>query len=202
MIGVDFDLWIFHPFAFPQDKMHTLPKKIILTSTQAVQIYNLKATAHCESKTNPKLPTASIAKLFGISPKTVRDIWKGRTWYRQTLALEHSRPDAAERLARRSGRPKGSKDKQQRTRRQVKEDSSASSKAKAPPPTDVSATGTECPGKFDQAVASETLCPAKYVAIIQSSSPANGAKEEIPHWLEATSLGSTDPFHDDWPHWK
>ena len=182
--------------------MHTLPKKIILTSTQAVQIYNLKATAHCESKTNPKLPTASIAKLFGISPKTVRDIWKGRTWYRQTLPLEHSRSDAAERLARRSGRPKGSKDKQQRARRQVKEDSSASSKAKAPPPTDVSATGTECPGKFDQAVASETLCPAKYVAIIQSSSPANGAKEEIPHWLEATSLGSTDPFHDDWPHWK
>ena len=142
------------------------------------------------------------SKVVWHKPKDLARHLEGAHVVSPNTPLEHSRPDAAERLARRSGRPKGSKDKQQRARRQVKEDSSASSKAKAPPPTDVSATGTECPGKFDQAVASETLCPAKYVAIIQSSSPANGAKEEIPHWLEATSLGSTDPFHDDWPHWK
>ena len=39
-------------------------------------------------------------------------------------------------------------------------------------------------------------------AIVQNTSQANVTEEEALHWLEAISVGSTDPFHDDWPHWK
>ena len=67
----------------------------------------------------------------------------------------------------------------------------------------------EYPGHAGQAVASAISCSAYYPAMSKVNShmvyntlPAMGTKEGALHWLEATSLGSTDPFHDDWPHWK
>ena len=185
--------------------MHRSEKKVILTSTQAVQIYNMKITAHCKLETNPKLPTASIAKLFGVSPKTVRDIWNGRTWYRETLLLDPSRADAAERLMRRSGRPKGAKDKRQRARRQVGGGQPTSFCCARP--GDINMSDAEYPGHAGQAVASAVSCSANYLAMSKvnyhmvHNLPAMGTNEKALHWL-ATAVGCTDPFHDDWPHWK
>ena len=197
----------FKPRGFsPAPTMHEPQRKVILTSTQAVQIYNMKITAHCKSETNPKLPTASIAKLFGVSPKTVRDIWNGRTWYRETLPLDPSRADAAERLARRSGRPKGAKDKRQRTRKQVW--GSEPTSVCCARPEDINMKDAEYPGHAGQAVASAMSCAAFCPAKSKANSPmvhissAMGTKEKGLHWLEATSVGCADPFHDDWPHWK
>ena len=130
-------------------------KKFILTKPQVIQIYNLKAAVHCESETNPKLPAASIAKLFGVSPKTVRDIWNGRTWYRETLPLDPSRANAAERLARRSGRPKGAKDKRQRARRQV--GGRQPKRVCSPLLKDVRMSDSGYSGIFGKAVAAETF---------------------------------------------
>ena len=219
--GVKFDIWIFKilrkgvaaailkfkPFFCRLPTMHRPEKKVILTSTQAVQIYNMKITAHCKSETNPKLPTASIAKLFGVSPKTVRDIWNGRTWYRETLPLDPSRADAAERLTRRSGRPKGAKDKRQRAGRQV--GGGQPTFFCCARPEDVHMSDGEYPGHDGQAAASAMSCSAYYLAqskvnypMVHNTLPGMGTNEEALDWLEETAVGCTDPFHDDWPHWK
>ena len=80
-------------------------------------IFRLKmqrpSSAKCKSSAN------SVAKIFGVSPKTVRDIWKGRTWYRTTHQLEPNRADAAERLTKHAGRPRGVKDSKPRVRKQM-----------------------------------------------------------------------------------
>ena len=75
-------------------------------------IFRLKmqrpSSAKCKSSAN------SVAKIFGVSPKTVRDIWKGRTWYRTTHQLEPNRAEESERLTKHSGRPRGVKDSKPR----------------------------------------------------------------------------------------
>ena len=54
---------------------------------------------------------------YNVSEKTIRDIWKGRTWFRDTLHLDAARADLADRLQRRPGRPRGSKDVRPRRRK-------------------------------------------------------------------------------------
>ena len=51
-----------------------------------------------------------------MNEKTVRDIWNGRTWFRETHCSNSARV-VSDRLQRRPGRPKGSKDVQPRRRR-------------------------------------------------------------------------------------
>ena len=66
----------------------------------------------------PKTKSSSaIARLYGVSAKTVRDIWCGRTWHRQTMHLDPMRPL---RPPARKGRPPGSKDLTPRRRQQAK----------------------------------------------------------------------------------
>ena len=84
--------------------------RAILTSKQAVAIFqqklsSVKGTAPC---------AAAVARVYGVSEKAVRDIWKGRTWSDATLLLEPSRPA---RVAGPPGRPKGRKDSAPRRRR-------------------------------------------------------------------------------------
>ena len=52
--------------------------------------------------------TRGIALEYGVSSKTVRDIWCARTWHLQTMHLDPMRP---QRPPARPGRPRGSKDK-------------------------------------------------------------------------------------------
>ena len=55
-----------------------------------------------------KRPTAtSIARQYNVSEKTIRDIWKGRTWHEETLPLDLKRPIKAK---VKTGRPLGRKD--------------------------------------------------------------------------------------------
>ena len=56
-----------------------------------------------------------LARLFGVSAKTIRDVWVGRTWYRATFHMDHAKPFAPERLEKKAGRPKGSKDRKSRS---------------------------------------------------------------------------------------
>ena len=87
----------------------------ILTSEQAIAIFLLKKYS-VESGRNR--PCASrIARGYGISEKAVRDIWKGRTWCKETSRFEPTRPPHDVRPV---GRPKGRKDSAPRSSRQPK----------------------------------------------------------------------------------
>ena len=77
-----------------------------LTASDAINIYKLKNTA---------ASAMSVARVFNVGEKTVRDVWKGRTWAKETWHLDTARPLTL----KRAGRPAGSKDLKPRKKRRV-----------------------------------------------------------------------------------
>ncbi len=75
-----------------------------LTETQVINIFQSKSAA----------PSAAmLARSYGVSEKAVRDIWKGRTWCKETRHLEAGRTLQVKQV----GRPRGSRDKIPRRKR-------------------------------------------------------------------------------------
>ena len=63
--------------------------RAILSEAQAIEIFTLKFPK--DIITHRLEPSAGkVASGYGVSEKTVRDIWKGRTWRRSTLNLDPS----------------------------------------------------------------------------------------------------------------
>ena len=65
-------------------------RRIILSESQAIEIYQLKPAAknstmhrheRCQSQSR------IVAENYGVSPKTVRDIWNRKTWVFATMNL-------------------------------------------------------------------------------------------------------------------
>ena len=91
--------------------------RTVLTEHQVIEIYKRKINLEpINSKNIDRFRSASvIAKEFRISEKTVRDIWRGRTWRHATRPLDSAilasfRPKI--------GRPKGARDKKPRKKRE------------------------------------------------------------------------------------
>ena len=91
--------------------------RAVLTNDQVLNIYMLKPSILPSPANQNRVGAAGVARIFGVSSKTIRDIWIGRTWYRATQQLDPARSDASERLQRRPGRPKGAKDRKPRSRK-------------------------------------------------------------------------------------
>lgn len=90
--------------------------KAILTDDQAVEIFQVKlANESLDPGDKGKRSARAVGRQYGVSDKTIRDIWTGRTWFRETLHLDKTRADKTYRL-KSPGRPKGSKDKEPRQR--------------------------------------------------------------------------------------
>lgn len=84
----------------------------VLSSFQAVEIF-LKSLQPVVSFIQK--PTASsVAREYNVSEKTIRDIWTGRTWHRETLPFD---PNRKPRVSKPVGRPLGCRDSAQRRRR-------------------------------------------------------------------------------------
>ena len=85
----------------------TKKRRVVLTNDQAREIFKSKP-----SSTTSRIGSASqMARSYGVSPKTIRDIWVGRTWYWATYDLDLSKPASMERLQKKIGRPQGAKDR-------------------------------------------------------------------------------------------
>jgi hypothetical protein len=74
-----------------------------LTEDEVIQIFKLRLDS-------PRPASTKLATLYHVSEKTVRDIWKGRTWSRETWHLDTSRTLQV----KQTGRPKGCRDRQPR----------------------------------------------------------------------------------------
>ena len=85
-------------------------RRVALNKAQAVEIFQAKFHANVSMQKHPS--PKKIAALFGIGEKTVRDIWKGRTWRSATCHMDPTRPVH---VMKQVGRPKGSKDSKPRT---------------------------------------------------------------------------------------
>ena len=62
------------------------------------------------------MSATQLGKLYEVSEKTIRDIWTGRTWVRETWRLDTSRSIPVKKI----GRPKGRKDNKPRKRKEQK----------------------------------------------------------------------------------
>ena len=74
--------------------------RIILTAEQAIEIYGLKPVPRTDLLKLPRMRGLSlpIAKKYGVSPKTIRDIWNRRTWAFATVSLLPSEHDVRKSL--------------------------------------------------------------------------------------------------------
>jgi hypothetical protein len=64
--------------------------RIILTAEQAMEIYGLKPAPRSDLLSKQQRTrglSLPIAKQYGVSPKTIRDIWNRRTWAFATVCL-------------------------------------------------------------------------------------------------------------------
>ena len=79
--------------------------RTVLTERQVQEIFIAKLLNESSEGHKTRQSAASLARKYGVSDKTIRDIWTGRTWFRELMHLDPARKDMAERL-RFPGRPK------------------------------------------------------------------------------------------------
>ncbi len=77
--------------------------RAILTEQQAIEIFGFRSV---DSIATMVSGASFVAKRYGINERTVRDIWKQRTWTHATSSLAEAGPMAKMKM----GRPVGSKD--------------------------------------------------------------------------------------------
>ena len=74
--------------------------RAILTADQAAEIFTIHLANLNQAHAKARTGAAKVASAFGVGEKTVRDIWRGRTWIRE---LAHApRRTRARRCARTS----------------------------------------------------------------------------------------------------
>ena len=91
-------------------RLHIAKPRAVLNEAEAIAIFQLRPRSDLPRVVRDSL---SVAQAFTVSEKTVRDIWSARTWHRETLHLDPSRPARADTLP---GRPLGRKDSAPRRR--------------------------------------------------------------------------------------
>jgi len=88
--------------------------RAILSEDQARMIFKHKPSPFAKDRGR----AGALARAFGVSVKTIRDVWIGRTWCRATLDLTpDSQSDDSSRLHKKAGRPLGPKDSKPRMRK-------------------------------------------------------------------------------------
>ncbi len=88
-------------------------RRAILTEQQAIEIFEFRS----EISMSMIVSRASVvAKRYGVNERTVRDIWKQRTWTHATCSFAEC---ASPMATRKKGRPLGSKDVRPRKQKLV-----------------------------------------------------------------------------------
>ena len=175
----------------------------VLSVPQVLDIFKLKTDKHARfTGPNGVLSAKLVGQHYNVSAKTVRDIWNSRTWYRETHHLEPSRSDAKERLSKRPGRPKGSKDRKPRVRKMF----SLSSQAACVDPGQLQPAnkGTiNDPARQQNVVYESCLAVSSTIETSQMCTDDSAPSWTIRPIVDACAAGHnfSDPFHDDWKHW-
>jgi hypothetical protein len=171
--------------------------RAILTENEAIKIYQVKLANDVSTSIGSIRTSArSLATDYGVSEKTIRDVWSCRTWYMETLPLDTSRKQMTQ--PRLPGRPKGAMDTKQR--RHYNRQTVRPNLPLAPDP----AQGKDRPPALESARSARPAL-AGHLRIGTTSpvdecdaqsqnrgpNPSGDGRQDHPD----------DPFHDDWPHW-
>ena len=157
--------------------MQIAKPKAILTYDKVIDIFKLRPESKLARGAGSRA-SAAVAFDFGVSEKTVRDIWRGRTWHRETLHLDPCRPA---RVIALPGRPLGRKDSA--PRRRGKKSKLTSRQVVSSPADETTINYTDTPK----------------VKRFWSPSSSSAARRQS---ATPPALFFDDPFHDDWPHWS
>ena len=147
--------------------------KAILTFDKVIEILKLRPDSKLARGEGSRV-SAAVAIDFGISEKTVRDIWRARTWHRETLHLDPCRPA---RVIALPGRPLGRKDSAPRKRQSRKVPSTFK-------PVLIPA-GSESDGTDTVRRNVSSLPTADIVSLPISNDPFH---DDWPHWSRAESF--------------
>ena len=85
--------------------------RAILNKEKVIEIFQMSLTTSSDAA---KPSAALVSRAYGVSEKTIRDIWTGRTWHEETQPLDKTRQP---RVRGKAGRPLGRKDSAPRRRR-------------------------------------------------------------------------------------
>jgi hypothetical protein len=180
-----------------------------LVEKEAVEIFQIKM-----QNMGAKVTSTSVARAYGVSEKTVRDIWASRTWKKETWHLDTSIPL----ILKKQGRPLGSKDRTQR-------------KIKLPPQYQAVVSGTETQAtEYVRTIGYNDSLPELYDTVVVQTHTKDHAKiqktnpdsqnpsdrstlglvissscptiDDLLFNLECTSGMPDCAFHREWAPWK
>ena len=156
-----------------------------LTVNDVINIFSCKQSS---------MQATTVANMYGMSEKAIRDIWTARTWARETWHLEPSRTL----VLKQAGRPRGSTDSRPRQKKQLfKEVSIKQAQASDQPfadhcePTTISAANIY----FLQAPKIDQQCDGGDT----EGSCLQSLDEQLDGWDSGVCVpDNSDPFEDDW----
>ena len=165
-----------------------LARRAVLSTQQARDIFMSKPPP----STSKRCHASQLSKAYGVSPKTIRDVWVGRTWYRETYLLDQTKPASSERLERKRGRPKGAKDVKPRSKKNAgdkNQPSSLKTGNAAAPPVLTTVAGLRSHTKY---------------AVLRRIDFRNSTAIDWADYLSKNLCRFSpfiDPFHGDWAFW-
>ena len=168
--------------------VHKTKPRAKLTITDAINIFLLKTG---------QSTATNISRQFGVNEKTVRDIWTGRTWVRETNNLGASRPL----VLKSNGRPKSRCDELLRNKRSRMQDSVPYKSAlpesiHSTPSDDIQVFHKKFPETVQLSVSQSG--GHQHSASPRSSTPT--IDEQLYVWdTYGSSIQLEDPFRRDWP---
>jgi hypothetical protein len=183
--------------------------RTILTKQQALDIFKVRLF-NDSSAAGGRVGARRLAEQYLVNEKTIRDIWSGRTWYRETLHLDPRRKLDPKRL-KAPGRPRG-----YTSRREVqKPEESGDTLPRRNKPTNQqrharydeqsAALAGDVTGIVQQLKMSEPVANNFFrAALIGFGEPHRYEPDESESFEEVNPLpissNPEDPFHDDWQH--
>ena len=166
--------------------------RAVLTKEQAIDIFRISTSGY----TTASGPTAtSVAKAFGVNEKTIRDIWKGRTWCNETLPLDSSRQPKPR---KKTGRPMGRKDSAPRRPKQTPQRLEAISR-RSTMPQDSRVVSDDTPQTL---LTSRPIAKSEDVTNLLSMGATRLVPDRSPQNLRLLSCESLSSSHSDTGPWK
>ena len=179
--------------------------RAVLSSKQVQEIFEHKRRNMNATSSSEKISSPVLAKIYGVGEKTIRDIWNGRTWFRETSNYEKMRSSKTCELNSPSYRRKEANKHadmqfQKKCRGQARPKAIPCIKTDASPKT----TFDKCSERNDVAIG----CMVQ--GWLDHTQPQT-ASIHAATWLAAicmehdqgltTSQEFVDPFHNDWAYW-
>ena len=156
-----------------------------LTVNDVINIFSCKQSS---------MQATTVANMYGMSEKAIRDIWTARTWARETWHLEPSRTL----VLKQAGRPRGSTDSRPRQKKQLfKEVSIKQAQASDQPFAD------ECRPAITSAANIYYFQAPKIDQQCDSGDTEGSCLQSLDEQLDGWDSGvcvpdNSDPFEDDW----